>query len=242
MSSQPSIYVGQLRVDEPVTMITDLVITVVCFYAFYSLSKQQNELSKAQNFLRYYFLMMGFATMIGGVFGHGFLYYFGLNWKLPGWLTSMFAVTLIERASIEQTKPIVNPKVGKIMGVANIIELVTFVSLTFVTLFFRLLDPRDSFRFVEIHTAYGLLLIVLPLQAYVYLKTRNPGSKLFLIGIGFVILTAFIYYFQLAFSPWFNQHDMSHLFIALASWLFYKGTLRLSDGYQFELNQQSSFQ
>lgn len=228
MSSQPSIYLNNLRIDEPVTMLTDLVVTAVCFYAFSDLSRREG-LSKAQHFLRYYFLMMGFATMIGGVFGHGFLYYFGLNWKLPGWLTSMFAVTLIERASIEQTRSIISPKLIKVMGVANIIELVTFVSLTFITLFFRLLEPRDSFRFVELHTAYGLLLIVLPLQAYVYWKTQNPGSRLFLLGISFVLLTAFIYYFQMAFSPWFNQHDISHLLIAVASWLFYQGTLRLEE-------------
>ncbi|MEM1327955.1 MAG: hypothetical protein AAGI23_18495 [Bacteroidota bacterium] len=229
MADQPSIYINQLRVDEPVTMVTDLVITVVCFYAFSELTKQKEGLSKAQNFLRYYFLMMGFATMIGGVFGHGFLYFFGLNWKLPGWLTSMFAVTLIERASIEQTRTIIKPQILKVMQIANIIELITFVSLTFITLFFRLLEPRDSFRFVEMHTAYGLLLIVLPLQAYVYSQTRNPGSRLFLIGIGFVLLTAMVYYFQIAVSPWFNQHDISHLLIAVASWLFYKGTLRLND-------------
>lgn len=224
---QPSVYIGNLRVDEPVTMVTDLVITVVCFTAFFRLKKEK-MLSKPQDHLKYYFLMMGFATMIGGIFGHGFLYFFGLNWKLPGWLTSMFAVTLIERASIEQTKDIVHPQILKTMKVANIIELVTFVSLTFITLFFRLLDPRDSFRFVELHTAYGLLLIVLPLQAFVYWKTGNPGSKLFLIGIAFVIMTAFVYYFEFAFSKWFNQHDISHLVIALASWLFYKGTLRLT--------------
>ncbi|MEM0993373.1 MAG: hypothetical protein AAGI49_10085 [Bacteroidota bacterium] len=231
MADQPSIFIGNFRIDEPVTMLTDLVITVVCFYAFAALGKQ-SQLSKPQGLLRYYFLMMGFATMIGGIFGHGFLYFFGLNWKLPGWLTSMFAVTLIERASIEQTRSIIKPQLARMMGIANLMELIIFVSLTFVTLFFRILEPRDSFRFVEIHTAYGLLLIVLPLQAYVYWKTQNPGSRLFLIGIGFVILTAFIYYFQLAFSPWFNQHDLSHLFIALASWLFYRGTVRLPDQYQ----------
>lgn len=225
---QPPVSVFNIKVEEPVTMITDLVISAVCYYAFVRLRKQ-TELSRPQQLLRYYFLMMGFATTIGGIFGHGFLYYFGLNWKLPGWLTSMFAVTLIERASIEQTKPIVNPNILRVLKVANVIELVTFVSLTFVTLFFRLLDPRDSFRFVEIHTAYGLLLIVLPLQAFVYWTTRNPGSRLFLMGIGFVIFTAFIYYFEFALSIWFNQHDISHLFIALASWLFYRGTLRLPE-------------
>lgn len=233
---QPSVYLGNFRIDEPVTMLTDLVITLVCFYAFVQLGKK-TILSKPQHYLRYYFLMMGFATMIGGIFGHGFLYYFGLNWKLPGWLTSMFAVTLIERASIEQTKDIVRPSILKTMRVANLIELVTFVSLTFVTLFFRLLDPRDSFRFVELHTAYGLLLIVLPLQAFVYWKTGNAGSRLFLIGIGCVILTAFVYYFEFAFSKWFNQHDISHLVIAFSSWLFYQGTLRLTEtDYQVQLD------
>jgi len=38
-ASQPSIYISGIRIDEPVTMFTDLAISLVCFYAFLRLSR-----------------------------------------------------------------------------------------------------------------------------------------------------------------------------------------------------------
>ena len=106
---QPSIYICNIRLDEPVTTITDLVVSVMCFYAFYQLNSIPKK-NKVHWNLKYYFLSMGLATLIGGVIGHGFLYLFSFAWKLPGWLTSMFSIALLERASILYAKPSINRK------------------------------------------------------------------------------------------------------------------------------------
>jgi len=118
---QPSIFIYGFRIDEPVTVLTDLLVSAVCFYAYIKLRKIRSG-NKVHMYLKHYFLTMALATGIGGLLGHGFLYAFEKSiditlevspWKLPAWLISMFSIMLIERAAIEYARPIINPKIGK---------------------------------------------------------------------------------------------------------------------------------
>ena len=79
---QPSIEILGLQIDEPVTTFTDLMVSAVCFYAFIKLSKIPVH-NKVHLYLRYYFLSMGIATIIGGLVGHGFFYLFNTQWHSP---------------------------------------------------------------------------------------------------------------------------------------------------------------
>ena len=214
MIEQPSIFIYGLRLDEPVTTITDLIISAVCFYAYFRLTKLA-ERQKLHQFLRFYFLSIGIATFIGGIIGHGFLYMFSFAWKLPGWLTSMLSVALIERASIELARKLISPRLGKILAWLNILELITFMTLTFTYL---------SFFFVEVHTTYGLLIIVASLNIYIYYRTRNRGSKLFLIAVGFSALAALVFMNKWSIHMWFNYLDLSHVLLTISAIFFYKGS------------------
>ncbi|NOZ46904.1 MAG: hypothetical protein GXO79_08990 [Chlorobi bacterium] len=210
---QPSIEIFSIRINEPVTMLTDLLVSAVCFYAFINLTIIPVK-NKTHLFLRYYFLSMAIATFIGGVIGHGFLYLFSFAWKLPGWLTSMFSIALLERASIEYARKIINPKVGKIFAWINIIELLTFMTLTFTSL---------NFFFVEVHSAYGLLVVVSSFNLFVYIKTKSKGSKLFLTAVAFAAIAAIIFMNEWGISKWFNHFDISHILMAVSAYFFYKG-------------------
>lgn len=214
---QPSIDLYGIRIDEPVTTITDLVVSVVCFYAFYNLNKIALKNQVHWN-LKYYFLSMGMATLIGGLIGHGFLYLFSFAWKLPGWLTSMFSIALLERASIMFAKPLVKPKIGNFFAWMNLIELSTFVIVTFSTL---------NFFFVEVHSAYGLLVIVTSFNYWVYRKTKKDASKIFLIAVGISAISALIFMNKIGIGPWFNHFDISHILMAISAFVFYKGSLKM---------------
>ncbi|MFP4025592.1 MAG: DUF6962 family protein, partial [Thiohalospira sp.] len=65
---QPSIFIHNIRIDEPVTTLTDLMVSAVCIYAFFKLNKIPLH-NKVHLYLRYYFLSMGIATAIGGIVG-----------------------------------------------------------------------------------------------------------------------------------------------------------------------------
>ncbi len=240
---QPSIELFTIRIDEPITTLTDVIVSIVCFYSFYSLSKFQVK-NRVHLYLKYYFLSMGVATFIGGIVGHGFLYLFDAQWqlspkvidtvsrivgenktnaaanpwKLPGWLTSMFSVALVERASIEFARPLVKTKVARFFSRLNIVELLTFVTITFSTL---------NFFFVEVHTFYGFMIIVLSFNSFVFYKTRNTGSKFFLVAVGFAAIAALFFMNEWAISKWYNHYDLSHTFMAFSALFFFLGAKRI---------------
>jgi len=217
--SQPSIEVLGIRIDEPVNMFTDLIVSAVCLIAYYRLTKKKLS-GKTQLYFRWYFLLMGLATLFGGVIGHGFLYAFSFAWKLPGWIISMFSIALIERSSIEHARPLINPKVGKAFLILNIIELVIVMTITIYTL---------NFQWVEFHSGYGLLAIVLTFHGFTYLKTRDQGSGTIIVGVGIASIAALIFMNELSLSIWFNHIDLSHVIMAVAAQIFYKGALRLGE-------------
>jgi len=219
---QPSIYPFGIRIDEPVTVLTDLLVSFVCFYAFFKLSRYKRE-NKVHVYLKYYFLTMAISTTIGGLIGHGFLYALEHSiditlsvspWKLPAWLISMFSIMMIERASIEYARPIIpNRKIGVFFSWVNIVEFITFVIITFVTL---------NFFFVQVHAAYGLLFVVTSFNLYVYLKKRTEGSKTFLFAIVFAALSALVFLNKWGISPWFTHFDISHVLMSISAWIFYR--------------------
>lgn len=198
-------------------MITDLIVSAVCLTAYYRLTKK-NLQGKTQLYFRLYFLLLGLATLFGGVIGHGFLYAFSFAWKLPGWIISMFSVALIERSSIEHAKPLIHPRVGKFFLTLNIIELITVMTITIYTL---------NFKWVEFHSGYGLLAVVLTFHGFVYLKTRDQGSGKIIIGVGIASIAALIFMNEISPHIWFNHIDLSHVLMAVAAQFFYEGAIKL---------------
>jgi hypothetical protein len=210
---QPSIYIFSVRIDEPVTTVTDLFVSAVCFYAFYKLASTPVR-NKVQANLRIYFLSMGIATLLGGLIGHAFLYNFSYHWKLPAWITSMISIAFVERASIEYARPLITRRLGTIFKWANTIELITFIAITLSTL---------NFFFVEVHSAYGLLFVVTSLNLYIYRKRKAKGSRLFLIAVGFSAISALIFMNEWGVSRWFTHTDISHIFMTISAGFFYLG-------------------
>jgi hypothetical protein len=214
---QPSVVISGLRVDEPVTALTDVLVSLVCFYAFVRITSWKNN-DSIFFFLRWYFLTMGLATLWGGVFGHAFLYRFTFAWKLPGWAVSMLSVTLIERVSIEMCERYVTRRFVTILRIINISELAVFMFVVFYTL---------NFRYVEVHSTYGLLIVVGSLQIYHYRKTASYASLLMISAITVLLVAAVVFMTKTSMGPWFNHADISHVLMTLAAFLFYRAAVLL---------------
>lgn len=216
-SGQPSIEIFGMTIMEPMVTFTDLWITAVSLFAFVKLV-QLSKQGKVHQYMRWYFLLMAIATFLGGILGHAFQYAVGLSWKLPGWLISMLAVMAVERASIMHAQPVINKKFGQFLEVANVVELLTFAVITFTTL---------NFFFIQVHSAYGLGLVVLPLHFLVFWRTRNVGSRYFVLTVLFATLAAFFYTSEIGLHTWFNHLDLAHTVMALSMYTFYRGARKL---------------
>jgi hypothetical protein len=214
---QPSINIAGIRIDEPIATLTDVLVSLVCFYAFYQLQRRALP-GRAQFYFKYYFLLMGIATLLGGIIGHGFLYLFSFGWKLPGWITSMLSVALIERAAIAHANPYIKPGIGKIFLIINVVELITVMTITMFTL---------NFQWVEFHSAYGLMIVVGSFHVYTFMKSKDQGSFIILVAIGIVCMASLTFKFKLSPHVWFNYLDLSHTLMAIAAYVFYWGALKL---------------
>ncbi len=216
---QPDIHILGIRLQEPVTTLTDLLVTAVCFYAYWKLNKTSQS-GKIIYFKKLYFIMMGFATLFGGLIGHGFQYALSLEWKLVGWISSMVAVMFIERSAIEYTFNLIPSKWHNLLLRLNIAELVIIMFFTIYTL---------NFKFVEFHAIYGFMVVVFSFHLYIFIKTKNIGSRYMLYGIAVLAGAMFVFNYPIALHIWFNHNDLSHVLMAIASWLFLEASLRFGE-------------
>jgi hypothetical protein len=209
---------GGITIYEPVTVITDLLVTAVCWYAFFRLGSFKQ--GKLQLLFRAYFFSMGLATAYGGIVGHGFIEQLGFVWKVPGWVISMISVALLERAAIFHAQPLLQERIGRVFAWLNLTELFVLLITVLITL---------NFFWVEAHAAYGLLMVVFSFEMYVFRKTAAIGSRYMLIAVGIAALAALVHLSEFAPHTWFNHLDLSHVIMALGSWYFYQGAVHILD-------------
>lgn len=218
------ITIGQLTVWEPIVTLTDLFVSATCFYFFYRLKKQKRQ-GKMYQLFKWHFFTMGIATMFGGLLGHAFLYAVDIAWKLPGWIISMASISLMERAFIAHTVQLVGKKTRRGFKLANNIELFIFMGLTIYTL---------NFHFVEFHSGFGILAVIFPLQLFMYLKTKDPGSKIVFAIVALSIVSAIIFINQITIHPWFNHIALSHMLMVFMVILLYKTAISLRYNQEYQ--------
>lgn len=217
MNEINTIHILGIRVDEPIVTLTDLLVSALCLLFFYKIHRTGKK-EKVFTYFKIYFLNMGIATLLGGLIGHAFLYLFPFYWKLPGWIMSMIAIMFVERAAIEHTRIWLSNSLVSVFRVINILEFLTFLTLTITTL---------KFFFVEFHSGYGLMFVVLSLEGFLFIKTKNAASKNILIGVGFAALAAIFFIFKISPHQWFNHIATSHVLMAVAATFFYLGAKRI---------------
>jgi hypothetical protein len=219
ISNQPDIEFLGIRLQEPVTTLTDLLVTLVCIYAFWKLGKKENS-GQTIYFIRIYFLLMGCSTFFGGLIGHGFQYAFGFEWKLLGWITSMLAVMFIERSAIEYTMNLIPRRTYRFLRWLNIVELVV---LMFLAIYYL------NFHFVEFHAVWGFMIVVFSFHFFTFIKTKNVGSRWILYGIVVLAFAMFVFNYPVSLHIWFNHNDLSHVLMAIASMLFLEAALNFGE-------------
>jgi len=204
-------FIQGIKINEPFATLTDLLVTIVCLWAFFMLNKLKRK-DLAFKYFNFFFLTMAIATFFGGILGHAFINEINFAWKLPGWITSMLSISLLERASIKHAKKYLHKTVAKFYEILNIVELLVVMTVTFSTL---------DFYWVEIHSGFGLLVVILPIQLFTFIKTKNKGSLLFLSGVGMALISAFFFMNQISLNEAINYLAISHFFMAIGSYVFY---------------------
>lgn len=213
---QPDVVLWGLRIGEPVIALTSLLVSLVCFYAWARLGKSVVK-DDALRLSRIFFFLTGISTFIGALVGHAFLYALPFEFKLPGWMFGMIAISALEQASTVRARVFLGAKTAKAITYVNIIEL---------TLAMWFVSTSIWFPVVEIHSAFGFLLIVMPIEAMLWFRTRSRGSREILWGILLLIGAVMAHILKISFGVWFCYFDIAHLFMCAAMWKIMLGAER----------------
>lgn len=216
---QPSIEVFSVRIDEPITTVTDLIMAAICFYAYFRI-KQLESSVKIKRYFKYYFLTLGIATLAGGLLGHAFLYVLPPAWKLVSWIFTLISVAILSHGLIELSKPLLKPSFSRMVSRVNFLILSLALMYTLYSM---------AFSWVKYYTIFGMLLVVGSLSYVIYQKTDIRGVVKLMIGIGVGVLSALIFSFEWGFGPWFNHNDISHVILSFSAISLYKGALLIID-------------
>ncbi len=208
----PTIYIGGLQIDEPITVLTDLIFCAVCFYAFFKTIKISNI--RAIKLYSLFFFTTGISTLIAALVGHAFLYHFGKDAKIYGWALGIISIAFTQFAAIFHTKSILKDRLFKAFFIISCIEII----LAFIATFYFW-----SFVVVLIHTTFSLLIVATSLEFIKYKKTKSELSKQILYGVGFAIIASLCHLFKLGFGIWFNHLDVSHVFMTISIYSMYLG-------------------
>jgi len=217
---QPSIEILNIRIDEPITTATDLLLAAICFYAFFQIRKLENT-DRVKKYFKYYFLILGLGAATGGLLGHAFLYRLSEGWKLVSWVLTICSVALIANALMEIARPFVKPLISRLLSIFNVLIFV-------IALFFTLWSM--AFAPVKYYMIFGMVVMVGSLCYFIYRKTESRGVLVLMCAVGFGVLSAIIFSFEWGLSPWFNHNDISHLILSLSAFSFYKGATLIMDG------------
>lgn len=212
-----SVELWDIQILEPVTVVTDLLVSVVCLYAYFKLRKLKTQ-SAAVKLFAYYFLTLSLATASGGIVGHGLQNTLGFGWKVPTWIISMISITFIERTAIIHARPLLSKRTTRFFLTFNIVELITMVVAAISTL---------NFLLVEAQAAFGLLAIVFSFELYIFIKKRNEESRILLIAVGVSALPAIVHLSKFSIDRWFNYNDIAHVLMAVAAYVFYLGAIKV---------------
>ena len=205
---QPDVYFMDVRITEPSIALTSLLITLVCLYAWLRLARQ--ERTDEIRLFRIFMLLMGLSTLIGGLAGHAFLYALPFIFKAPGWVLGMLAVTALAQTAIERSKSLLGSGRARILTIVNSVELLIALGVVFATLWFPV---------VEIHSAFGMLLLLATLEGWMYATTRRRSSLYLLLSIVFAVAAAGAHVAKISLGTWFTFFDIGHVLMCGTIWM-----------------------
>ena len=215
----PTLLWGEFEWREPVTTLTDQLTALVCLFAYLQFTFYKGEKSNSFSYYRYFFLFFFVGMTSAAWLGHGLQAYLSFGWKTIGWILSSIGFLLVELGTLKDAELLLSKKWKK--------SLKLFVSIQFIT-FVTLMIATQKFIFPQLNSTVSLVFFTLPLQLFIYIKTRTKAHLYIVFTILYAALPGFVYNNKISVHHWLNYHDISHLLMALYMFFFYLSTSKIA--------------
>jgi len=217
----PTIIIGNFEWREPVTTLTDSLTAFVALFSFLAFWRYKGEKSESFKYFKAFFLCFGIGMLCASWFGHGLAAYVTPRWKAIGWVINSTANLFLGLAILEEIRTLIKPEIHRLIKTV-------FISQVSIFILFMIIPSTSFFGLAQLCSVVSLLLMVLPMNIFNYLKTKAKGSLYFMIAIGMGLIPGIIFNTQLSVSRWFNYHDISHVVMATILFVMYLGASRFA--------------
>ena len=216
----PSIWIGEFEIAEPVTSTTDLLVALVSLIGFFILTKvKPNQRTELHSYFKLYFFFFFLGMLSAALFGHALKTHIHPNLKVIGWSTSLIAQLFLCLGSLFSVQTLISTKWFNVIKYSLFSQCIIYLSFVIST---------ANFTLTQIALAVMLLGFALPLNFYAFRKTKSNGNLWLLLAINLAIFTAFMFNLKWSFSRWFNYHDISHTLMAIVTSFVVVGATKLS--------------
>lgn len=216
--SLPSVTIGKLRIYEPMTVFTDLLLVLsALFFARRLFQNAARQNSKTRRAWAWGFMGSASAALAGGVF-HGLGPAAPVWVRATLWKLTMFSTGFVSLCMLLGTVYAFARRQGRSFWLA----LTWFKSLVYLAFVVR----KNDFRYVVYD--YGGAMLAILLVQLAHLRT-HPGAVDIARGIGISFLAALIQQVGINLHTHFNKNDLYHVIQGLGFWYFFRGAQRLDD-------------
>ena len=216
---QPDIYLWGYQINEPVTALTGLFITFFCIYAYRQLNGT-GVLTKEARWMLFFFLFLGSSNLFGSLAGHAFKEQLGLAWKAPGWTLGMVAVFIVGQVSVWRYTALNPGKTGQVISFFNMAAMLSLAWMSVTQL---------NFKLVEMYSAVGLLLVMLPLEIWLFRKGEKEVSYWMMMALIPAVVAVLLHILKFSVSKWLNYFDIGHLLLCITVIFFLKGARKMGE-------------
>ncbi len=210
-----TIYIGNLAIHEPVTALTDYIITCLGFYFYFQLRRIKNN-NLVIGYWSLFFALLACSTFLGGSAHAFFGLHEGVAYKIV-WLgmqlVNGLAIYFAQQATLISV--IKNTKYAKRWVMLYSIQLLLFIPSALIF---------QKYTVTIIENAVGLI----PIMVLHFMDTQKHKSS-FLIGYGIAIsfITAIVHGTKISLHAYFNFNDIAHVFIMLSLLVMFLGVKKI---------------
>ncbi len=195
------------QLADPLTFISDLMMSAVCFYCGHRLF-YDFEIKYAK-FFGLFFLFLGLSAFLGGS-SHLLENYTGKPGHMTAWMVQGVSIIFVELACV---RLIEGNKYKKLLR--------AFIYALFGFFIARLFSVQ-TFEVVKMNSTLGLIGFVFVIHLVNYFQKKQKQFLHVPLAIALFLLPAFIHGFSIYYNDWINQNVISHIILLPCYYILYR--------------------
>ena len=212
----PTADIFGLTISEPMTTVTDYLVTAVAWWLGAKLIARQGFGAGPAQLWGIGFLWVGLGAFLGGT-SHGFASYLHDTASFFIWKASVYSIGLSAAFALAGSIAVVpvSDSTRKWLHALNIVALIVYGVW---------MIDHGEFIFVILHYVPAMTAILL-LQLYAYRKDRSAAAPWIIAGVHATMLGALVQQSGFSLHLHFNHNDLYHLIQIAGLALFYRGLI-----------------